>query len=87
MNLCMVTYEGDLTQFLVDRANGDPISQAIEANLDDKYLGIYDEQDIRDMKDRVLYEIDDIKNMEMLDCIMKRNDYLGKYKEVLVFAG
>ena len=58
MNLCMVTYEGDLTQFLVDRANGDPISQAIEANLDDKYLGMYDEQDIRDMKDRVLYEID-----------------------------
>lgn len=61
MNLFIVTYEGDFTQFIVDATDHDnpeqyAIQRAIEVNLLPD-LGTFNEEDIEEAKDSSMYEL------------------------------
>lgn len=61
MNLFIVTYEGDFTQFIIDTTDHDnpeqyAIQRAIEVNLLPE-LGILDEEDKEEIKDSSMYEL------------------------------
>lgn len=82
MVLWLVTYEGDLTQFLIEETEKDKVvSQAIISNL--AYGNIEDE--IRDdIKDPDNYTIEAV-DYYLLDGLFKRNDYCGIYESAMVF--
>ena len=61
MNLFIVTYEGDFTQFIIDATDHDnpeqyAIQRAMEVNLLPD-LGTFNEEDIEEAKDSSMYEL------------------------------
>lgn len=68
MNLKMVTYELDDTQFLVDaETNEDAIQKAIHAICNTYLLDEFDsEEDERDAKDSSNYTVESINDMKRL---------------------
>lgn len=82
MNLWLVTYEGDLTQFLIEGTDRKTIiSEAIASNL--TYGRIDDDirADIENPDNYTLEEVD----YNLLDGLFKRNDYCGIYENAMVF--
>ena len=90
MNLKMVTWDGDLTQFLVEAETRDEaISKAITANKEfDRFCGWSSADDnlvCRDFEDRNLYDVSDI-DFDILCEIIERNDWVkGELGEAKVF--
>ena len=92
MSFYMVTWDGDLTQFLVEaECKADAIEKAVKSNsIFDKEFGERDEKDeedkhfLKDMADKDLYTVDAI-NLDMLQEIMDRNDRMGKYGDAILF--
>ncbi len=81
-NLKLVTWEGDLTQFLVDaETNMEAIQKAIEANLQ---IGDCDEEIEADLHDLTAYTVEDV-DFSLLSEIFRRTDYIGTYGEAVVF--
>lgn len=95
MSFYMVTWDGDLTQFLVEaECETDAIEKAVKSNsiFDKEEFGERDEKDeedkqlLKDMADKNLYTVDAINlDIDMLQEIMKRNDRIGKYGDAIVF--
>ena len=92
-NLKMVTWNGDLTQFLVEAETRDEaISKAITANKEFDKFCIYNGRDnfdlaYRDFENRNLYDVYDI-DFDVLCEIIERNDWFkGKFGEAKVFNG
>ena len=61
MNLFIVTYEGDFTQFIIDATDHNnpeqyAIQRAMEVNLLPE-LGTFNEEDIEEAKDSSMYEL------------------------------
>ena len=83
MKLYMVTWDGDLTQFLVEaETNEEAISKAIYAN---KEFDRYCRSDNPDITDPTLYTVDDV-DFNLLCEIIERNDWFkGKFGEAKVF--
>ena len=81
MSLKLITWEGDLTQFLVE-ADTDvkAIRKALEANL---MLGDCDGAE-SEMHDLTSYTVEDV-DFNLLAEILMRTDCLGRYAEALVF--
>ena len=79
MNLKMVTYELDDTQFLVDaETNEEAIQKAIHANCNTHLLDEFDsEEDEREAKDKNNYKVESITTMEKLYFICHFNDPIG----------
>lgn len=92
MNLKMVTWNGDLTQFLVEAETRDEaISKAITANKEfDKFCYGGDDRGNFDLEDYVFedrdsYNVYDI-DFDILCDIIERNDWFkGKFGEAKVF--
>ena len=81
MNLKMVTWEGDLTQFLVEaNTNLEAIRKAVEANLQ---IGDCEEIE-EDPHDLTTYTVEDV-DFGLLSEIFRRTDYIGTYGEAVVF--
>lgn len=86
MNLWLITFTLDLTQFVVDAKNiDDAINKAISVNKSD-HLGIWDEKEIdkESMENHKNYEIEPV-DMSLLGELMRRDGYLGNIDDVLVF--
>ena len=86
LNLKMVTFDLDYSQFLVDAENIDEaIDLAIEANKSD-LLGHWDPMGIpeSEMNARENYFIDDVVDMNFLGEIFGREDYRGNYNGTIV---
>lgn len=82
MKLWLVTYEGDLTQFLIEETSKDKvISQAIASNL---AYGNIDDEIKEDIKNPDNYTIEEV-DYWLLDGLFKRNDYCGIYENAMVF--
>ena len=80
MNLKLVTWEGDLTQFLVNaETDEEAIDLAIEANKEID-ITFHD----KDMDDKSTYSVEDVDFM-MLCELFKRNDMAGKYENTIAF--
>ncbi len=81
MNLKLVTWDGDLTQFLVEaETNLEAIKKAIEANLQ---LGDCEGSEAS-IHDLTTYTVEDV-DFSLLSEIFKRTDYIGTYGEAVVF--
>lgn len=83
MNLKLVTWEGDLTQFLVEaETNDEAIRKATEANKEfDRFCG----SDTSEIDDATSYTVDDV-NFDLLCEIIERKDWFkGKFCEAKVF--
>lgn len=81
MNLKLVTWDGDLTQFLVEADTKlEAIKKAVEANL---MIGDCDgaEEDIHDL---TTYSVEDV-DFILLSEMFRRTDLLGIYGEAIVF--
>lgn len=86
MNLWLITFELDLTQFIVDAESRDKaIEKSIEVNKSE-YLGKWDEEILSkdDMESHENYSSEKI-SMDLLGEIMERNDYVGNCRGVLIF--
>ena len=86
MNLWLITFELDLTQFVVDaKTTDDAIEKAIVGNKS-PWLGEWTEEEISEegIEDHENYSCEKI-DMDLLGEIMKRNDYIGNYYGVLIF--
>lgn len=82
IKLKLVTWEGDLTQFLVEAdTNLEAIRKAVEANL---RLGDCDEEIEEDIHDLTAYKVEDV-DFSLLREIFQRTDCLGIYGEAVVF--
>ena len=82
MNLKLVTWEGDLTQFLVEAdTNLKAIRKAVEANLQ---IGDCDEEIEEDIHDLTTYTVEEV-DFNLLSEIFGRTDYIGVYEEAVVF--
>ncbi len=82
MNLKLVTWDGDLTQFLVEaETNLEAIRKAVEANL---HIGDCDEEIEEDIHDLTTYTVEDV-DFSLLGEIFQRTDYIGTYGEAVVF--
>lgn len=89
MNLKMVTYELDLTQFLVDaETDKEAIQKAIHANCNSHLLDEFDcEKDEKDARDSKNYTVESINTMEKLYFICHfRNDIGLDNYETIVYA-
>ena len=88
MNLKLVTWDGDLTQFLVEAdTKKEAIKKAIDANF--KYCDPGDDEEgliAEDMKDQDTYLVEDV-DFELLSEIFERTDLSGTYGEAIVFNG
>ncbi len=83
MTLKLVTWEDDLTQFLVEAdTNLEAIRKAVEANLQ---LGDYDEEIEEDIHDLTTYTVEDV-DFALLSEIFKRTDCLGTYGATIAFS-
>ena len=81
-NIKLVTWEGDLTQFLVEAdTNLKAIRKAVEANL---RLGDCDEEIEEDIHDLTTYTVEDV-DFDLLNELFQRTDYIGKYGDAIVF--
>lgn len=83
MNLKLVTWKGDLTQFIVNApTETDAIQQAILANFD--YAEFDDDEwAIEDMKNEKTYTCEEV-NLHMLSEILKRDDFIRFIDGVIV---
>lgn len=83
MKLKLVTWEGDLTQFLVEAdTNAEAIKKAMESNL---LIGEVDDEIFDDVKDATAYTVEDV-DFDLLCEIIERNDWFkGKFGEAKVF--
>lgn len=82
MNLKLVTWDGDLTQFLVDaNTNLEAIKKAVEANLK---LGDCDDEIEADIHDLTTYEVEDV-DFNLLGEIFRRTDWIGNYENAIIF--
>lgn len=80
MNLKLVTWECDLTQFLVDAGdNASAIKKAIAANKEID-VTFHD----KDMDEHSTYTVEDV-DFNLLNEIICRNDYNGIYGEAIVY--
>lgn len=101
MNLVMVTFEPDYTQFLVDantynlncgydHVRDEAIALAIEAHIEyqnKEFGGFNDEIILEEVLEKRNYSVADI-DMEILLEIIKRNDwYPCLYGKAVVFSG
>lgn len=82
MNLFIVTYEGDFTQFIIDATDHDnpeqyAIQRAMEVNLLPD-LGTFNEEDIEEAKDSSMYELAKI-DMQTLANKIRGNAIDGVY--------
>ena len=82
MNLFIVTYEGDFTQFIIDATgHNNPeqyaIKRAMEVNLLPD-LGTFNEEDIEEAKDSSMYELAKV-DMQTLANKIKGNAIDGVY--------
>lgn len=82
MNLFIVTYEGDFTQFIIDATGYDnpeqyAIKRAMEVNLLPD-LGTFNEEDIEEAKDSSMYELAKV-DMQTLANKIKGNAIDGVY--------
>lgn len=82
MNLFIVTYEGDFTQFIIDATDHDnpeqyAIQRAMEVNLLPD-LGTFNEEDIEEAKDSSMYELAKV-DMQTLANKIKGNAIDGVY--------
>lgn len=83
MNLKFVTWDGDLTQFLVNAETDDKaIKLAMKANFEYEK---YDDHMVEDMEDPSTYKVEDIDTMEYLFNIIQRNDWISINSDVIVF--
>ena len=85
-NLKMVTYELDLTQFLVDaETDEEAIQKAIRANCSYEFDS---EEDEKDAKDKINYSVEDIYDMRNLYYICQRIDIMGfNNNETIMYVG
>ena len=85
MNLKLVTWDGDLTQFLVEAdTDEEAIKKAIEANFIFADPGDDDDSLLRlDMQDSRAYEVEDV-NFNLLSEIFRRTDHGTYGKGILV---
>ena len=82
IKLKLVTWDGDLTQFLVEAdTNLEAIRKAVKANLQ---IGDCDEEIEEDIHDLTTYTVEDV-DFSLLSEIFKRTDYIGTYGEAVVF--
>ena len=82
MNLFIVTYEGDFTQFIVDATDHDnpeqyAIQRAMEVNLLPD-LGTLNEEDMEEVKDSSMYELAKV-DMQTLANKIRGNAIDGVY--------
>lgn len=82
MNLFIVTYEGDFTQFIIDATDHDnpeqyTIQRAMEVNLLPD-LGTFNEEDIEEAKDSSMYELAKV-DMQTLANKIRGNAIDGVY--------
>ena len=84
MNLKLVTFVIDNTQFLTDaETDTEAIQNAIAANLNEDLLGRLDDENSitsltkTEVKNHNNYEVEKIDNMFLLEEIIKRNDWIG----------
>ena len=82
MNLFIVTYEGDFTQFIINATDHDnpeqyAIQRAMEVNLLPD-LGTFNEEDIEEAKDSSMYELAKV-DMQTLANKIKGNAIDGVY--------
>ena len=87
MNLMLVTYEGDNSQFLVNTMNKkEAVLKAIDANLSPVF-GPYDKEYEADIKEPDFYSVEEVKDMDFLGEIIKRDDCIATYNGVVCFNG
>ena len=82
MNLFIVTYEGDFTQFIINATDHDnpeqyAIQRAMEVNLFPD-LGTFNEEDIEEAKDSSMYELAEV-DMQTLANKIRGNAIDGVY--------
>lgn len=82
MNLFIVTYEGDFTQFIINATDHDnpeqyAIQRAMEVNLLPD-LGTFNEEDIEEAKDSSMYELAKV-DMQTLANKIRGNAIDGVY--------
>ena len=82
MNLFIVTYEGDFTQFIINATDHDnpeqyAIQRAMEVNLLPD-LGTFNEEDIKEAKDSSMYELAKV-DMQTLANKIRGNAIDGVY--------
>lgn len=82
MNLFIVTYEGDFTQFIIDATDHDnpeqyAIQRAMEVNLLPD-LGTFNEEDIEEAKNSSMYELAKV-DMQTLANKIRGNAIDGVY--------
>ena len=93
MNLWLVTFELDNTQFLVDADTGTKaIQDAIVANADYELLGEIDDEEITssELRSKENYSIEPISIRDLSWMFRNRTDCLGHsniQNNVIVFAG
>ena len=94
MKLSFVTWDGDLTQFLVEAETGtEAIAKAMKANAkyDEDNFGERDPDDeedaifLRDMGNPCTYFAESVDDMEQLAEICRCDDCCGTYEGVIVF--
>ena len=89
MNLYLITYDLDYSQFLVNANNtSEALDLAIEQNLSEVFLGSYgdDESDELEIKNKTNYTIEPVNDFEFFCEIIKRNDWLGYTPNVMLFS-
>ena len=80
MKIKLVTWDGDLTQFLVYADdNASAIKKAINANLMLEY-----DKECADLNNMETYTVEDV-DLYLLNEIIHRNDCLGVYGDAIVF--
>lgn len=81
MNLKLVTWDINLTQFLVDAAtNEEAIKKAIDANM--KYGDVSEIEE--EIKDESTYTVETV-DLSLLSEIFARWDWHGAYGEAIIF--
>ncbi len=87
MNLYLITYDLDLTQFLVNANNSsEALDLAVEQNLSETFLGSYgDESEELEIRKITNYTIEPVNDFEFLCGIIKREDWLGCTSNVMIF--
>ena len=82
MNLKLVTWEGDLTQFLVEaETNDEAIRKAVEAN---KSIMEVNDEIYECISECASYTVEDV-TFDILEGLFNRTDCGGRYKNSIVF--
>lgn len=89
MNLLLVTFLYDYSEFLVDAQTDDEaIKYAMEANKSGVLGRVEDSEYEMGINDPTNYYVNFIVNdMNMLNEIIRRDDYAGIYNGVIIFNG